>query len=263
MSKGFTNTSGGKKMNFPFQQSLLLINGAIQAAAQSGATEATLQLVLTAIQNGQDYEAKLVRDSDTPAATWLEVRIYDPQTSTWAAPVYYPAGSIIPGSPVMPVVYLDPTTILSTIAVNTTGINLEATQLLVKAKTDNIDAALTTLFGTLGQKTAAGSAPVTLSDENVNQLAAMVTDLAAIEVLLTGQSRVPSVVTATVDGSTTGGVKSVSLWFRGGGGTLDGSSVPGGTRTTFSADDNDDTVASIAYTVPTGGAQEIIITYLT
>jgi hypothetical protein len=120
MSKGFLNTYGGKKNNFDFQHSLLLINGAIQAAAQGSATEATTQLILTALQNGQDYEAKLVRDSDAPAVNWLEVRLFNQTSGTFDPPIYYPAGSNTPGSPVLPVVYIDPTTLLSTIASNTT-----------------------------------------------------------------------------------------------------------------------------------------------
>jgi len=127
MSKGDLLTSGNKGKNMPFQHSLLLINGAIQAATQAGATEATLQLVLTALQNGQDYEAKLVRDSDTPEVNWLEVRIFNVTTGTFDPPVYYLAGTNTVGAPVLPVVYIDPTTLLSTIAINTTGLATQAT----------------------------------------------------------------------------------------------------------------------------------------
>jgi hypothetical protein len=48
----------------------------------------------------------------------------------------------------------------------------EATQLLIKAKTDNLDVALSTRLNTLGQKTAANSTPVVLaSDQILNVLA--------------------------------------------------------------------------------------------
>jgi hypothetical protein len=48
---------------------------------------------------------------------------------------------------------------------NTSALSLEATQLLVKAKTDNLDVALSTRWGTLGQKTMAGSAPVVIASD--------------------------------------------------------------------------------------------------
>lgn len=51
---------------------------------------------------------------------------------------------------------------LSTRALESGG-NLDS----IKAKTDNLDAALTSLFGTLGQKTMAGSAPVVLASDQV------------------------------------------------------------------------------------------------
>lgn len=154
MSKGNNNTYGNKKMNFPFQQALLQINGLIQAATAAGATEATLQLILTALQNGQDYEAKLVRDSDTPPVNWLEVRIFNQTTGIFDPPIYYLAGSNIVGSPVLPVVYIDPTTLLATIASNTTGLATQATLASLNAK-----------FNSLGQKASAASTPVVLSTE--------------------------------------------------------------------------------------------------
>lgn len=86
----------------------------------------------------------------------------------------------------------------------------------------------------------------------------------AIETLLTGVSRTPSIATDLGSGTTTAGVKGVSLWFRGGAdGTLGtpAVTVPNGSRWTFRADDNDDTVAGIAYAAPTGG--NVFITYLT
>ena len=200
MSSGNLNTYGGKKNNFPFQHNLLLINSAISAAVAAGATEATLQLVLTALQNGQDYEAKLVRDSDTPPVNWLEVRIFNVTTGTFDPPVYYLAGSNTVGAPVLPIVYIDPTTLLATIASNTTGLATqatlatrasEATLLGIKTQTDLFNFILTALevtvtgamplpagaatevtlaalnakFGALGQKLMAGSAPVVIASD--------------------------------------------------------------------------------------------------
>ena len=69
-------------------------------------------------------------------------------------------------------------------------------------------------------------------------------------------------VRVTVNGSTTDDVHSVSLLFRGTGGTLDGAAVPNNFIVSFSPNAANDTVAAIAYTVPTAGVQEIIITYV-
>lgn len=328
MSKGNLNTYGGKKNNFSWQQSLLLINGAIQAAASAGATEATLQLVLAALQNGQDYEAKLVRDSDVPSVTWLEVRLFNTTTGTFDPPIYYPAGSNTPGSPVLPVIYIDPTTLLATIASNTTGLATEVTVAGIKSQTDllnfiatalevNVSASAlptgaataalqTTLNGLVATEAtlagikaqtdllnfiatalevnvsasalptgAATSALQTSLNSLVTTLNGLVateatlatraseTTASAINTKLTGASRVPACSVVVADGSTPAGVKEVSLWFRGDGGTLDGAAVPPGAVFTFRALKGEDTVGAVAYTVPTGGPQEIIITTLT
>jgi len=91
----------------------------------------------------------------------------------------------------------------------------------------------------------------------------IVTATEGIETLLTGVSRTPSLVVAVADGSTTAGVKGMSMWVRGTGATIGGGAVPNGARFSWGGDDNNDTVAALAFTVPTGGAQQIIITYLT
>jgi hypothetical protein len=258
-NQGGGGNSGNKRSNHNNEHRQLLSLGAIAAAAAGGATEATLQLVLAAINAGSDFEARLVQDSDVPPVTWLEVRVWNDVLKTWDPPVYYPAGSNIAGTPTGAVTYLNNTSVLALIEANTATNATEATLLALSAK-----------LNTLGQKASAASAPVVLSTEQEAILTAIDTvldniklDTAEIETLLTGQSRTPSVTTATLDGSTTGGVKGVTLWFRGTGGTLDGDAVPNGARFSFSADDNNDTVAAIAYTVPTGGVGEILITYLT
>jgi hypothetical protein len=93
------------------QQSLTLLAGL--------ATEATLQLVLSAIQDGQDFEAKLIEDAT--GATFLEVRIWNPDTQTWEAPQYYAPGSNTPysvgdpGGPVAPIVYINNGAVLAQI----------------------------------------------------------------------------------------------------------------------------------------------------
>lgn len=64
---------------------------------------------------------------------------------------------------------------LTTLLSNTTGLSLEATQLLVKgvldaikAKTDNLDVTLSSRLNTLGQKTSANSTPVVLASDQTS-----------------------------------------------------------------------------------------------
>ena len=155
MSIGNNKSNGNKGNNFPYQAKVL--TGLQQALelmgplgkettlaqllqdfnAEDFATEATLQSVLAAIQNGSDYEAKLVVDNN--GATWLEVRIWNPDTSTFDAPVYYAAGSNTAGTPATPINYINPLTLLATVANNTTGLSTEATLELVRLLLVSLD----------------------------------------------------------------------------------------------------------------------------
>lgn len=74
-----------------------------------------------------------------------------------------------------------------------------------------------------------------------------------------GTSKTINLVEENSNGSTDAGVKSVSLLFRGSGGSLDGVSVPDG----FSTDYSDlSGVNAIPFTVPTSGEGRIIISYV-
>ena len=100
------------------------------AGAPAGATESTLQSVLEAIQDGQDFESKLVVDDNGNGDTYIEVRIWNPDTQTWETPLYYAAGSntgVLLGSLVSPIVYVNPSALLNTIATNTLGLATEVT----------------------------------------------------------------------------------------------------------------------------------------
>lgn len=119
------------------------------AAAAAGATEATLQLVLSAIQDGQDFEAKLVVDDNGDGDAYLEVRIWNSDTQTWETPLYYTAGSntgVPAGSLTAPIIYVNPAALLSTIASNTTGLATEVTVSAHNNKiiTDTDDGAIAT-----------------------------------------------------------------------------------------------------------------------
>lgn len=86
--------------------------------------------------------------------------------------------------------------------------------------------------------------------------------LESIDASLAGALRTPSVVEATLDGSTVSGVQSVALLFLGSGGTLNGVSMTSGTMISFQPNKGADTLDSIPFTVPTTGEQRVIITYV-
>ena len=78
--------------------------------------------------SSQDYEAKLVIDQGGAGETWLEVRIWNPDTQTWETPEYSRPGDNTfyqlgdPGGPIAPLVYINPNTYLAQIVNNTTWV---------------------------------------------------------------------------------------------------------------------------------------------
>lgn len=77
-----------------------------------------------------------------------------------------------------------------------------------------------------------------------------------------GAERPIELIEVTIDGSTLAGVQSVSLLFDGNGGSIDGINVANRYVAEFSPNNNNDTVGSIPYTVPTAGAGRILISYV-
>jgi hypothetical protein len=179
------------------------------------ATEVTLQSVLSAIQDGQDFEAKIVVDNNGNGTTYLEVRIWNPDTQTWEAPLYYlpgsnvgvPAGSLTPA-----IVYVNPAALQAQIlaAIQAQGTVPQATEAtlstieawqssintilsIIETETANLDVALSTRaseatlllleakLNSLGQKASAASAPVVLSTEQEAILATIDSVLDAIK----------------------------------------------------------------------------------
>ena len=125
MSVGDLKTDGLKGNNFPWQ--LKMLNGQqcacdyLQAIdLNTDEIEPLLLQILLAIQSGQDYEAMLVVDAND--ITWLEIRVYNPDTGTFDPPVYYLPGSNTPGIPLAPLTYINPNTYLAQIVSNTAAI---------------------------------------------------------------------------------------------------------------------------------------------
>ena len=263
MSLGNGNAkSGDRGSNHNYEHRSLLSLGAIIAAVGGGATEATLQMVLSAIQNGSEFEARLVEDN--LGATWLEVRTWNTASGTWNPPAYYPPGSNTPGAPALPVVYINNSSVLALIEQNTATNATETTLAALEAK-----------LNTLGQKASAGSAPVVLSTEQqaildgiAADLALMYTNLqlntistANIDTKLTSTVRVPLLqrISGAASTSVAAGKRSASFYNAG---PTDATVATGvlkpGEAISFDAGSIGDTLGAIPYvTIATG---DLVIT---
>jgi len=126
MSVGNLKTYGGKGTNLPWQLKMLLgqeavvdaISGIPGGGGDPG-TNTLLTQILAAIQAEADYEASLVVDANN--ITWLEVRIYNPDTGTFNPPVYFQAGTNVPGTPTAPITYVNSNSYLAQLVINTTS----------------------------------------------------------------------------------------------------------------------------------------------
>ena len=111
---------GNTRAKVTGQEELLVSVGSVSPSSGL-ATEATLLNVLTAVDSMRDYEVRLVVDASD--VTWLEVRYWDAQDGSLGTPVYYLAGSTTPGSPALPITYINPNTYLAQLVSNTTSVN--------------------------------------------------------------------------------------------------------------------------------------------
>lgn len=130
MSKGMLNNPSGPRNNFGYQISNLQLLGAIAASVVPPpgglATEATLLQVLTAIQNGKEFEQILVMDLGAPAPypTYVQIRIWNSVTHTFDPPVYYnAAGAVV--VPIGPLQVVNPQYVLDNILLQVTAINAD------------------------------------------------------------------------------------------------------------------------------------------
>jgi hypothetical protein len=216
------------------------------------ATEATLQSVLAAIQNGQDYEAKLVVDDNGNGTTYLEVRIWNPDTQTWETPLYYAAGSntgVPLGSLTAPVIYINPNNLLATIAANTTDNATETTLNNFLTAFNSEDFASETTLALIN--TSIGNIETSIGniETDANTLATPSTGLA-----------VGGPIRATGVGSVTAGKRRISI-FNAGGADADvnggANNLAPGEMVTWSADGLRDTLGAVAYD---GSGTELVIT---
>lgn len=167
MSKGNVNTSGNKKNNFPYQQSVLLLLGALQQIATTSSTglaqESTLISVLNAIiTTQQDVEILLVRDTGNGDVVVQQITDY----SGGAPVVTYRDVNGNPYVPVGPLEYLDPAAIQNLILLELQTLNAnvatEATLAALDAKFNSIPRtpSLTRIAGVASANVAAGARSV-------------------------------------------------------------------------------------------------------
>ena len=152
MSIGNLKNTGNQGNNFPWQLKMLqgqqcACDALKEIDLNTDQIEPLLIQILAAIQNGSDFEAFLVVDAND--VTWLEVRIWNPATGSFDPPIYFAVGSNTPGTPVLPITYINPNTYLAQIVSYTSN--------LVSIEAGTPDA--------LGQTTMSASMPVTIASD--------------------------------------------------------------------------------------------------
>lgn len=125
MSIGNLRDDGNQSKNFPWQLKMLLgqqcaCDQLTAINANTDDLEFLLTSILTTLQASTEYEAKFVVDTCDSDKVYLEVRVWNPDTSTWGPITYYLPGSdtpVIPAGAGTPgcLVYTDPSGILGMI----------------------------------------------------------------------------------------------------------------------------------------------------
>jgi hypothetical protein len=229
MSIGNLKSEGNKSNNFPWQLKMLLgqqcaCDQLTQINANTDDVEFLLSAILNTLQASTEYEAKFVVDTCNGDTVYLEVRVWNPDDSTWGPITYYLPGSdtpVVPPGAATPgcLQYTDPSGVL--------GMILAELQLQTPL--------LTTI------------------DSNVAQL---VTNT-------TSANRTPNLIRPTgIFGNTPVGTYSVSFASVGtANATVGGMILKPGETVNFDGGAMNNTVGVIAYDTTLAGA-ELIITYL-
>jgi hypothetical protein len=194
MSIGNLKDSGNQGNNFPWQLKVLLgldcsctqlqtANSILQDIDDNtDQLEFLLSSILVTLQSSTEYEAKFVVDTCNGDTVYLEVRVWNPDDSTWGPITYYLPGS---STPVVPpgastpgcLQYTDPSGVLGMILAE---LQLQ-TPILTDIETNTGDAvtelqSLLALY-TAGPSACANSLSVTLCTEQGNTLSGILTEL--------------------------------------------------------------------------------------
>ena len=281
MSIGNLKDSGNQGNNFPWQLKMLLgqqcaCDELAAINANTDDVEFLLTSILTTLQASTEYEAKFVVDTCDSDKVYLEVRVWNPDTSTWGPITYYLPGS---DTPVIPVgastpgclIYTDPSGIL--------GMILAELQLQTPILTDietNTGDTVTELQSILalysaGPQACADSLSVTLCTEQGTSLSnietnttglATETTLGSVDTKLTAAIRIPNFLRPTgVNGTIAAGTFSMSFASVGtADATVGGMILKPGETVNFDAGALNNTLGAVAYSTLTAGAELIIIT---
>jgi len=286
MSIGNLRDSGNQGNNFPWQLKMLLgqqcaCDQLTQINANTDEVEFLLSAILTTLQASTEYEAKFVVDTCNGDTVYLEVRVWNPDDSTWGPITYYLPGSatpVVPPGAATPgcLIYTDPSGVLALILGAIEAGNLILTD--IETNTGDTVTELQSLLAlyTAGQSACASSLSVTLCTEqgtSLSNIETNTTGLATETTLLsvdssaaqlvtntTSVTRTPGIATLTGAGLTTAGVYSFSIANIGSAsGLVGGESIPAGMTVSFDGGALNNTLGSISFNA-TGTT--FIITYI-
>jgi hypothetical protein len=281
MSIGNLRDDGNQSKNFPWQLKMLLgqqcaCDQLTAINANTDDVEFLLTSILTTLQASTEYEAKFVVDTCDSDKVYLEVRVWNPDTSTWGPITYYLPGS---DTPVIPVgastpgclVYTDPSGILGMILAE---LQLQ-TPILTNIETNTGDT-VTELQSILalysaGPQACADSLSVTLCTEQGTSLSnietnttglATETTLGSVDTKLTAAIRIPNFLRPSGSlGTIAAGTFSMSFASVGtANATVGGMILKPGETINFDAGALNNTLGAVAYSTLTAGAELIIIT---
>lgn len=180
MSIGNLKDSGNQGNNFPWQLKMLVgqqcaCDELAAINANTDDVEFLLTSILTTLQASTEYEAKFVVDTCNGDTVYLEVRVWNPDTSTWGPITYYLPGSdtpVIPPGAATPgcLIYTDPSGVLALILGAIQAGNLILTD--IETNTGDTVTELQNLLAlyTAGQSACADSLSVTLCTEQGTSL---------------------------------------------------------------------------------------------
>jgi hypothetical protein len=204
MSVGDLKTDGLKGNNFPWQLKMLLgqqcaCDQLTEINANTDDVEFLLSAILTTLQANTEYEAKFVVDTCNGDTVYLEVRVWNPDTSTWGPITYYLPGSdtpVIPPGAATPgcLIYTDPSGVLALILGEIQTSNLILTD--IETNTGDTVTELQNLLAlyTAGQSACADSLSVTLCTEQGLSLSAIENNTGAI---VTSTAYIPNIDIST------------------------------------------------------------------
>lgn len=251
MSVGNLNTQGDKKNNFAWQKGVLDMLSAINDS-------------IIAIPVGTDYETRTTTFSATANGVGYAIGdilirydIISMPVGTVLATIWFnQTDQTVIGAPnpadVVPISAATSVTVINGPGAAAVNIQDGGNSITVDSTTLLTIAAFQASINTLGQKTMVGSTPVVLASDQSS---------IPVTIASSGATYTPSIasVGAGSVGSTTAGVKELSIQVRGNNAAIGGISVANGTIVTFHAPEGS-TVNSIAYT--TGATTTLLISYL-